>query len=401
MAGLKRPAALASDRLSSAQVSVTGRVARRMARYPRQDDDLTDESALTSLLAGRSWYSDMDVHQRVDYNPDHLKIFRKKLVPRPLAPRLTGDARDLLDGYQSTIERSEQEVGRLLANSDVPIVRPYWAPSLARDPDLRLSFFKKLISLRLGGLRKAIRAKVGFFFVKKKSTDAVVVTQQRMVIDTRVPNLLHKTPPKTRLGSGSALLRVRLDDRTITGMDPHAFTTDLEDSFYQFTDRRLATWFGCEWVFTASTWGVSSVWCDESEQWEEVSPDQLLYFVFEGMPMGWTWAVYFCQAVIEWGARSDQSLFPSRRRSGHFIGRWRVGGRWASGPALAARRSPCGWLRGQHLGHCGDTCRSYPSPGFSSVGSYAVGIGVPRGVEDWEIGRVRWLHFGLAVTGDS
>ena len=98
VAGLKRPAALASDRLTSAQVSVAGRVARRLARYPRQDDDLTDESALTSLLAGRGWYSDMDVHQRVDYNPDHLKIFRKKLVPRPLAPRLTGDARDLLDG---------------------------------------------------------------------------------------------------------------------------------------------------------------------------------------------------------------------------------------------------------------------------------------------------------------
>ena len=147
VAGLKRPAALASDRLTSAQVSVTGRVARRLARYPRQDDDLTDESALASLLAGRSWYSDMDVHQRVDYNPDHLKIFRKKLVPRPLAPRLNGDARDLLDRYQTTIERSEQEVEHLLANSDVPVVRPYWDPSLARDADLRLSFFKKLISM--------------------------------------------------------------------------------------------------------------------------------------------------------------------------------------------------------------------------------------------------------------
>ena len=50
--GLKRPAALASDRLSSAQVSVVGRVARRLARYPRQDDDLTDNTALASLLVG-------------------------------------------------------------------------------------------------------------------------------------------------------------------------------------------------------------------------------------------------------------------------------------------------------------------------------------------------------------
>ena len=95
VAGLKTPAAFASDRLSSAQVSVVGRVARRLARYPRHDDDLTDKTALASLLAGRSWYSDMDVHQRVDYNPDHLKIFRKNLAPKPLGPRLMGDARGL------------------------------------------------------------------------------------------------------------------------------------------------------------------------------------------------------------------------------------------------------------------------------------------------------------------
>ena len=67
------------------------------------------------------------------------------------------------------------EVENLMANSDIPVVRPYWDPSLASDPGLRLPFFKKLISMRLGGLRKAIRSNVGFVFAKKKSTDTVVV----------------------------------------------------------------------------------------------------------------------------------------------------------------------------------------------------------------------------------
>ena len=29
------------------------------------------------------------------------------------------------------------------------------------------------------------------------------------------------------------------------------------------------------------------------------SPDDMLYFVFEGMPMGWTWAMLFCQSAME------------------------------------------------------------------------------------------------------
>eukprot|EP00973_Karenia_brevis_P077561 10777280-Karenia_brevis.AAC.1 len=72
---------------------------------------------------------------------------------------------------------------------------------------------------------------------------------------------------------------------------------DLRDSFYQFKNRKLADWFGCEWGETASSWGVSSFVNADGKE-EHVEGDEILYFVFEGMPMGWSWALYFCQAAM-------------------------------------------------------------------------------------------------------
>ena len=61
----------------------------------------------------------------------------------------------------------------------------------------------------------------------------------------------------------------------------------------------MASWFACEWPETAETWGADRVWDDDLEQYTEVRPGEWLYWVFEGMPMGWSWALYFCQATLE------------------------------------------------------------------------------------------------------
>ena len=41
------------------------------------------------------------------------------------------------------------------------------------------------------------------------------------------------------------------------------------------------------------------MWCDERRRYENVGAEEVLYWVFEGMPMGWTWALYFCQNTME------------------------------------------------------------------------------------------------------
>eukprot|EP00973_Karenia_brevis_P082945 11501599-Karenia_brevis.AAC.1 len=124
---------------------------------------------------------------------------------------------------------------------------------------------------------------------------------------------MHRRPPRSALGTPGALGSVDISDDAILEAESwgeiqtdglpsgeisvHASTVDLQDSFYQLKNRRLADWFGCEWAETASAWGITSfVNADGVE--EKVEPIEMLFFVFEGMPMGWSWALYFCQSAM-------------------------------------------------------------------------------------------------------
>ena len=44
--------------------------------------------------------------------------------------------------------------------------------------------------------------------------------------------------------------------------------------------------------------GVDGLWSEDVDGMVAVQPDTLVYFVFEGMPMGWSWALYFCQSSL-------------------------------------------------------------------------------------------------------
>ena len=53
------------------------------------------------------------------------------------------------------------QVDAILAGA--PIVRPFWDPVLANDRGSRLALRKKLCGMGLGGFRRGMRAKIGFF----------------------------------------------------------------------------------------------------------------------------------------------------------------------------------------------------------------------------------------------
>ena len=184
-----------------------------------------------------------------------------------------------------------------LCSGAVP-VRPYWGPSLAHDRELRLSFLRRLLKMRLGGHRRSTRAKVGFFFVQKKNASGGMAAQQRMVVDARVANCMHRRPPHTRLGTGAAISRLRLPSEIPGSADYHCAALDLDDSFYQFADDNLSAWFGVEWPETAEVWGVHTAWDDELQQKVAVDDDEIVYSCFRGLAMGCTWALFFCQAVL-------------------------------------------------------------------------------------------------------
>jgi len=301
------PSPPASGRMSESERSALSRIGRRVASFGDRPADLTPKEALFALLRTNDLYSD-EAHLREPFDESRLRVLRGDFKPLPLIDRLDGEARRLRDGFRHSMERTEAELTDLLEQGDAPVIRPYWCPRLRDSRDTRVSFFKRLHAIGLGTFRKGIRAEAGMFFVRKKDGG------QRLIIDARVANFQHKRPPRAELSSAGCLSQLNL--RVAPGSDaeaaplgpaggpeaepPELFgsSVDLVDSFYQFVDDDLCTWFGCPWPEKASTWGVDTVFDEDAGAEVPADPGEELFFCFRGMPMGWSWALYYCQEAM-------------------------------------------------------------------------------------------------------
>ena len=106
---------------------------------------------------------------------------------------------ELILSSLSYIERSLEEFESLRTEHPGACPRqPYWDPTLRNNESTRIDFFKSLQKAGILEFRSRIRSKVGIFFVKKKDPSAI-----RMIIDARITNCHHRSPPTTRLGSGA------------------------------------------------------------------------------------------------------------------------------------------------------------------------------------------------------
>ena len=292
--------------LSVSQSAAMAQLRGRVARFQADPEQRSDKAALLQLLKTTDMY-DLSSTPTVDFDPEKLNVLQGVAPPRELADRLSGEALDLYNSFATSIERSAEEVDNLRANDLLELPQPHWDPILKGDRAKRISFFRRLHRLGLGGYRRRIRGKIGFFCVKKKDG------KQRLVCDGRYPNALHKLPPHTRLGSASALASVSFASEVLTDAaaahsspdqfapapQPQIASVDLIDCFYQFTIRRMASWFGCEWPCYAWEVKIDCVFNEETGAYEAVGSDEEVFFCFGAMPMGWAWALYFAQSAME------------------------------------------------------------------------------------------------------
>lgn len=155
----------------------------------------------------------------------------------------------------------------------------------------------------MGTLRKKIRGRVSFFFVAKKSGCI------RLIVDCQEANSLMRPAPHAALGGPGALSRVDFIEESLAAagfkgeLDVHIADLDLQDGFYQLECPELASFFEVDDPRPASEWGVDSVWDEEANAEVAVTPSTLLYFTMSAVSMGWSWGVWFCQAVVEEGVR--------------------------------------------------------------------------------------------------
>ncbi len=130
---------------------------------------------------------------------------------------------------------------------------------------------------------------LGIFFVKKKSG------QLRLIFDTRRMNKLFKEPPKTDLPSADAFTRLE----TPEGQEFLIGSGDLANAFYTLAvPPDLAEHFTLP-VIKAGTLR------DYVEGLDHFTPDTQLLPYLTILPMGWSWALHFCQMVLMHAIRSS------------------------------------------------------------------------------------------------
>ena len=301
------PASPSYRRATVVQNSVLTDLTRKVAHSGSCPDDLGEQRALKELLKAKSLYA-QEPQNLAPFCAEKLKILRGNVTVKDAKSLLPPEARKCLEHSWSQIELGEEAVAEARRSRDFP--RPYWDPSLRHRPHALDHLLRRLHEIGLVSFRAAIKAEIGLFTVHKKGN------MQRLIIDARQANFCHRAPPSTRLGSPSALAELDLSDEALVGLqgglggvaeiEVRSSSADVDDSFYQFAVPEVACWFGIKRKVDAYSWGARRIFDDETRRYRDVLPGELLHPVFEGMAMGWAWALHICNESVAHLARLAQ-----------------------------------------------------------------------------------------------
>ncbi len=281
-------------------------IRRRVANYGERPSNLSEDDALRGLAKTANLYVQEanGADPTVKLDVDRIKILNRKLTPIPARELAPPTAITYLDHFQDLIERDTAEIEALRTCED--LVEPFWDAGLKRSLKSRQSLYIRLHSCGLLAVRRRIKARVGVFAVPKKDG------AQRLIIDCRQANQLQQKPPGTHLATPAGLAELDFSSFSLeeAGYDvestpclPSAETGDVGDCFYNFSIDELSSWFGFGDTFTVQELrkmgiGVTSVYDDQSQTWMPVCDGELLHVCFGGIPMGWSWALYFAQEIV-------------------------------------------------------------------------------------------------------
>ncbi|CAK0883482.1 unnamed protein product, partial [Prorocentrum cordatum] len=236
----------------------------------------------------------------VGYEASRVSLPAAGSAPTPLA-RLWGS------GGESTVARFAEsqvlptDVARTKLKDSGPL-RPYGDPRL-HSPSLHGEFIQRLVEAGVVELTlERATEVVDCFFVKKGGG------KQRLVVDCRRSNQHFEPPAPVSLVSGDTLAQVH-DDESF-GQPVFIGQVDIKDAFYHMElPEGLRQFFGLRKI-RASWAGISHV------QGVRVSPGTWVTPRMRALPMGWPWALWWCQAIHERAAEEGGSPAAARLADG-------------------------------------------------------------------------------------
>ncbi len=249
-----------TSRLSAAQETACRRVRRRVSRYDAPSE-LRPRGALQELLKTGDVYSSAPAQTTAPFDEAKVRVLKGDLCPRDIEDVAPSHICELLRNSEQCIVRPSAELV-----DEPPAVDPYWDPLLdPSEPKNRrrlMKFLRELVAAGLVSGRRQRKANVAFFFVRKKNG------MLRLIVDARQPNQFHRVPPSSQLASVEKLTSTSLAAATIdpgTGDNLPAVdatpellggSVDLRDGYYQFLNKRLASWFRVDIKVQAGELGI-------------------------------------------------------------------------------------------------------------------------------------------------
>jgi len=295
--------------LTSTQKWIMEDVARRVQRHGDLPTEMDEQQVLADMTTRASLYS-QGAANLVPCDLDKIKILKRELNLTPIEKLLPAESAAYVLNFEDLIEKDAAELADTAETTDP--IEPYWDPSLRGDWLKRLELYRALYRVGLLTFRRRRKGRIAFFTVGKKDG------KQRLICDARDANSKHKRPPRTQLSTPAGF--IDLDLGAINGVDdpfchhhPSMAAGDVGDCFYNFTIERMSSWFCTDDRLQVAElrqlgFSVQTVFDDACGLHVPVANDEMLWFSFKGVCMGWSWALFLANEVVSYQSRLGSGL---------------------------------------------------------------------------------------------
>ena len=243
-------------------------------------DGLSGPEALMALRVSQG-YEDLPTSSPLaSFNSELVALPSGVLSPVPLEELIGQDGQQQVEDFTMTQTLASDEAMRSIGVQGLG--RSYEDPQF-RNNSHYSGFVRRLLDLGLLDvvLEEPVET-TGMFFVKKKGN------KQRLIFDCRRSNCHFSTPEPIRLATGDSIGRIETKRTTL-----FTASADLQNAFYTMSmPMALRKFFGLRGL-RAEQLGISE--CDG----KAIRPGQRVFPRIAVIPMGWSWAMWWCQRVNE------------------------------------------------------------------------------------------------------
>lgn len=244
-------------------------------------DSMSGAEALLALRIVQGYEELPTTSALGSFVPEKVSLPSAEVMPVQLSAAMGPDGQSMVEDFIYDQVLSEDGARSKLEASGIE--RCYTDPKL-RSQTTYEEYVDRLRGLGLVdfSIEKTVE-EAGIFFVKKKGD------RLRMILDCRRSNCWFKEPKGVKLTTGESLSKIRVKEN----QQLFVCSADLANAFYTLSmPLPLRKYFGLKRV-RAGAVGVEEI------GGTRVNPDQWISPRIAVLPMGWTWALYWCQKLHE------------------------------------------------------------------------------------------------------